>query len=105
MGNQIIKQPNGRYCIYSSIVDNVTYYDLDRDELVQAFMESERVRIEADVDLVLQKLKRGQNPYFQFTMTYPEMMVAIEERHGESDAEKLTKLMSEAEENRNAKPQ
>lgn len=100
MGQQIIQQPNGRYCIYSSIVENVTYYDLDRDELIQAFLERERARTEDHVDMVLVELKRGQKPYFQFTMDYAEMMAAIASHHGESDAEKLTGLMAKSEQER-----
>lgn len=97
---QIIQQPNGRYCVYSSIVDNVTYYDLDRDELVQAFLECERKSIESDVDRVLQKLKRGQKPYYQFTMDYPEMLASIEGVHGEDDVSKLTELLAKAQRDR-----
>ena len=35
MGRQIIKQPNGRFCVFSSIVDNVIWYDMEQKDIVE----------------------------------------------------------------------
>ncbi len=100
MGQQIIQQPNGRYCIYSSIVDNVTYYDLDRDELVEALLERSRKSIQHRVDVVLEKLRTGGKPYHQFTMTYLEMLESIAEQHGESNVIEAIRRIEKAQRDR-----
>ena len=43
MGRQIIKQPNGKYCVFSSICDNIIYYDMTPGEIIEAYVEEDRV--------------------------------------------------------------
>lgn len=35
MGQQIIKQPNGKYCVWSTTVQNIIYYDCTRNDLIE----------------------------------------------------------------------
>ena len=65
MGQSIAKQPNGLYCIFSTIVDNITYYNLTKKDL-------EGIYNSPNVDLYIKRSSR----------TYEQMMEEIEERHG-----------------------
>ena len=39
MGSVYYKQPNGRYCRYSTVVDCVTHYNMTEDDILQLFIE------------------------------------------------------------------
>lgn len=93
MGRQIIKQPNGKYCIYSSIVDSITYYDMTREDIITEWVKEEKEKIEERVNEVVEALEEGGKPYFQFTKTYEEMIKSIREIHGDKEANKIRKLI------------
>lgn len=87
MGTQIIKQPSGKYCLFSSVVDNVTCYNLGRQDLIDEFMDRERERVTKHVDRVIKQLDDDGAPYHQFTMTYAQMLETIEGIHGKDVAQ------------------
>jgi hypothetical protein len=39
MANKLIKQPNGKYAIFSTIVDNFTAYDMTEEEYIEYSLE------------------------------------------------------------------
>ena len=60
MGSFICKQPNGLYCRYSSIVDNITHYNMTKEEYIQyrkAIAEEEAIE-------TLDKVEKGRYPSF-----------------------------------------
>lgn len=73
MGQQIIKQPDGLYCIWSSIVDDVIWYDCTRQDIVDIRIAEAKKRINREVDEVLTKIEAGEQPYYQFTMTWKDV--------------------------------
>jgi len=81
MGQQIIKQPNGKYCLFSSVVDNVTYYDMTKEEIVEVWTEKAKKDFEEKVNDIVSKLDKGEKPYLQFTLSYEEMLQTILEVH------------------------
>lgn len=91
MGHQIIKQPNGTYAIWSSVVDSFIVTDCTQADLVEHFLERERDSIERHVTRVLDDLNAGKPPYAQFTLTFDEAVQTIRELHG-NDAEALQVL-------------
>ena len=42
MGQQIVKQPNGLYAIFSSVVDGFVAYDLDRTDVLEYWVREYR---------------------------------------------------------------
>ena len=50
MGQQIIKQPNGKYCLFSSVVDNVTYYDMTKEEILEVWTEKAKKDFEEKIN-------------------------------------------------------
>ena len=89
MGQQIIRQPNGLYCMFSSIVDNVTVFDATIDELVEDAVAAYREDLKKRFAGIAHQLDRGEKPYHQFTMSFDEMVKRIKRIHGKDDVDLL----------------
>jgi excinuclease UvrABC ATPase subunit len=93
MGRQIIKQPNGKYCIFSSVVDNVTFYDMSVEDIIEEWVDEARKNITEKVESIVLKIENNENPYFQFTKSYDEMIEDIERNHGKKESKKIKLLI------------
>ena len=51
MGRFVARQPNGRLCIFSTVVDTVVYYDLTDEDYIE--LKAEEAREDARYDLSL----------------------------------------------------
>ena len=93
MSWQIIKQPNNKYCLFNSVVDNIIHYDLeDVDDIVEVFVEDYKKKTKHDVEKIIKILSEGGKPY-QFTMTFKEMMEEIKEQHGDKEYKEVKKII------------
>lgn len=95
----IVRQPNGKYCVFSGDSDTVTCGDATREQLIK-FLIEERVKgleysTAYEVDRVIRKLDAGKLPYFQFTVSYKQMLERIEENSGSLALAEAKKLMGE----------
>ena len=77
MAWQIIKQPDGKYAIWSSVTDSVISYDATRKEIIDEFVTAEVKRVKSSVEAILDKLDRGENPYYQFAVSWDEAKETI----------------------------
>lgn len=93
MGKQIIKQPNGKYCIFDSIVDDITQFDCTKDEILDLWVEEYRIKTKIIISEVITKINREEKPYFNFTKSYEEAIECISKVHGEEEAENMRKLI------------
>jgi len=93
MGYQIIKQPNDKFCLLSSIVDNITDYNCTKEEIIEVLVEISRESITSDVNRIINSLNEGKKPYFQWTKTYEEMIEHIKEYHSKKEALKVKKMI------------
>jgi hypothetical protein len=93
MGYQIIKQPNGKFCILSSSIDNVTDYNCTKDELIEVFVEIHTEQITSEVNRVIDRLEQGEKPYLRATKTYEEMIEHIRVMHSKKEAQKVKKMI------------
>lgn len=82
MGQQIIKQPNYKYAVFSSISDGFIICDATREQIVDLLVENERERIQASTERIFKLLDEGGKPYHQFTMTWEEALKKHESRYG-----------------------
>ena len=90
MGQQIVQQPDGKYAIWSSVVDDFVVVDCENaEEVVDVMAEDSRREIDKHVRRVLEQLASGGRPYHQFTKTFGECLEIIREVHGD-DAESLS---------------
>jgi hypothetical protein len=88
MGKQIIRQPNGLYAIWSTVVQNIIFYDATPDEIIYELVEECREDISRDVHRVIDELKEGQKPYAQFTKTFEEALDLVAERHDDGEMQR-----------------
>jgi len=82
MGRQIIKQPNGNYAVWFSIVDDFIFIDCTPEEIINEFVEYNREQITQDVERVIVSLEKGEKPYYQFTRTFKDAIKQIRSCHG-----------------------
>jgi len=62
MGRQIITQPNGKYCIFSSVVDNVTHYDMTPEEIIEEWTQEFKEEITEKVNKIINGLEGNSKP-------------------------------------------
>lgn len=83
MSYQIAKQPNGKYAVWSTVVDDFISVNCGVDDIVEFFVSLERQRIEAEVKRICGELDEGKSPYHQFTNSLSELVEHAREVHGE----------------------
>ena len=92
MGRQIVKQPDGKYAIWSSVVDDFVVVDCENAaEIIDVLVEDSRREIERYVLQVLAQLDSGEEPYHQFTRSFSDCIEIIREVHGD-DAKSLSMM-------------
>lgn len=74
MGHQIIKQPDGKLAVYSSVVDAWILVDASPEELLDYYAERAAKDARRDTQRVLDAVLADQprEVYYQFAMTFDE---------------------------------
>jgi hypothetical protein len=85
MGHQIIRQPDGLLCVYSTIVGQIIVYDATPQELVDYYAQEAAERARRDTRKMIDAVLTGEQPYYQFTMTYDEAVADHLEHDGEPE--------------------
>lgn len=84
MGNQIIKQPDGKFSMFSGATDTFIALDCEAEELV-SFIGDEAKRVaEEAARTIINQLNAGQRPYYQFTKTWLDAYATYRRAHGKS---------------------
>ena len=97
MGWQILKQPNGKYAVWSTIVDNFIIKNCTRDQLVEFYICSQREMIENSIDEKLERIEKGIKLNLENTME--DCLRRIKIIHGKKEYDKLKKFMKDMEKN------
>ena len=84
MGHQIIKQPDGNYALFSSIVDDFVLIDAEPQDIIDECVSKYRLDMEKKVAETIAALERGEKPYYQFTMSFDEAVKTIKLIHGKN---------------------
>lgn len=74
MTHQIIAQPDGRFCVFSSVVDALVITDATADDLLDYYGGQAKAEAEERVKRIIGKVRSGnaRQAYYQFTLTYDE---------------------------------
>jgi hypothetical protein len=72
MSHQIIKQPNGLYAIFSTVVDDFIWTDCTPEDIIEMRTKEAVESIRKDILDTVSELESGGKPYYQFTMTFDE---------------------------------
>lgn len=85
MGYQVIRQPDGKLAVFSSIVDCWAVYDGSPEEIVEWFAEKAAEDARRDAQRVIDAVMAGEprKAYYQFTMTFDEANAKSGEHGGE----------------------
>lgn len=70
MARQIILKTNGKYAIWSSIVDDFIFDDITIEEYIAFRTEEATAEVIKDIREIAEQLERGEKPYGVFTKTY-----------------------------------
>ena len=74
MAHQIVKQPNGLYAVWSTVVDDFVMEDATMEDIIAVETEVATAEIKARIESIVSKLEAGRKPYHQFTKTYEELL-------------------------------
>jgi hypothetical protein len=81
---KIVEQPNGKYCIFSNIIDNVTHYNMSIDYIIDSIIDEERIKIKNKII----------NEVYNINFKYEDMIELIKEYHGKQEVEEIEKLIN-----------
>lgn len=83
MGHQIIVQPDGLLCVWSTIVDDFVLTDATGQELTDYYVSEAASRARADIVTKINAVLSGQaeTVYHQFTMSYEQAEATRRWRH------------------------
>ena len=91
MTHQIVKQPNGLYAVWSTVVDDFILIDATPEDIIQDRIEESNEQIREGTMKTIEALERGEKPYLQFTRTFVDCVRIIKRVHGKN-AESLQLL-------------
>lgn len=74
MAQQIIKQPDGKYALWSTITNDFIFVDANRENIEEFWVNEAKEKYHEQVNKICDDLDAGRKPYHQFTMTYQEAM-------------------------------
>lgn len=77
MARCIVKQPNGFYAVWSSIVEDFIFYDCTPEEIIEEYIKEQSEDIKKWVPEFIKKLDDGKKPFGNRTMTWEK---ALEQR-------------------------
>jgi hypothetical protein len=69
MSRFVVKQPNGLYCIFSTVVDAIVVYDMTVEEVGQEYVERETQNTKATVERALSLWIEDANKAFEMADT------------------------------------
>lgn len=81
MGQQIIKQPNSKFAMFSTESDIFTALDCTPEDIKKILVESATKSIEESLKRIIGQLEKGEKPYNQFTIPWTQ---AIYEHNSEN---------------------
>jgi hypothetical protein len=95
MSYQIIKQPNGKYCVFSSVIDNVIHYDMTAEEIIEERIKEYRERITEEVKKEIEKVEARVFKPSRYINDYADMLNHIKGIYGEKEIAELKVLLED----------
>jgi len=86
MARQIIKQPNGLYAVFSSIIDNFVSVNMTPETLLEKDVEDYRQSRRLEIEEVIESLEKGEK-YHPFTKSWDEAIRQLREINGDERAD------------------
>lgn len=74
----IVKQPNGKFCVYSTIADDCIMWDMTPEDIINEYVNEYRQEISNKITEDVSELNKGGKPYGQFTRTFEGIVEDLE---------------------------
>lgn len=86
MGQQIIRQPDGLFAIFSTNTDTIIVWDATAQDVFDHFIERATADVKRQVAEILVNVAAGEprKSYYQFAMTWDEALASDEAHGGEA---------------------
>lgn len=81
MGQPIVRQPDGKFAIFSAERDTFVALNRSREYVILYFEELVAQRERANIEQLLDRLEAGENPYGHLAYSWEEML-ALDRDHG-----------------------
>ena len=97
---RIVKQPNGKFAVFSSVVDHFVFTQANEEDLITFFENELREEYERQLELSKMRIKdrveklRENKPYPNYPRTFDECLDFIESVHGKKELEKVKESLS-----------
>lgn len=88
MGRQIIKQPNGKYAVFSSSCDDFITINAPPEEIIADWQIDGILDAAAKVPEIIRELESGIKP-LGFSYTWEDALELIKEIHGKEAVQKV----------------
>lgn len=85
MGQQIIKQPDGKYAIFSSVVDDFVALNCEPQDIIDMWLEEEKQRIERMVAEEVRKLNDPKARLRHTQVSWEEALRIRKDVHGDDE--------------------
>jgi hypothetical protein len=84
MGRQIIKKANGRYAVWSTVIDDFIWDGITKKQYVNFRLQELEEEWRKEIEKIFKAIAKGEarNIYHQFTMTYEEALKLRSELRG-----------------------
>ncbi len=89
MGQQIIKQPNGKFALWSSVVDDFLFLNATPEEIIEFRVQQFRKQTGQEINQIILELNQNKKPYFQFTQSWEECLETVQDLHGKQKTERI----------------
>lgn len=89
MGQQIIRQPNGKWALWSSIVSDFLMVDATEQDIVDYHVEYYTREMRFAVAAKIIALEKGEPAYHQFSKSWQEALSCMQEIHGQDHVDEF----------------
>jgi len=86
MAQQIVKQPSGKYAIYSSVTESIVGLDFTAEELQDHYANGAAQESRARVQVILDKINADVPAYYQFTKKWEDVKHTVPEELLKTDS-------------------
>lgn len=83
MAYQIIKQPDGLFCLWSTIVDNLVALDATKEEIIEYLAKQAANSSRERSTEIFRKIEKGEKPYYQFSLSWKDIKKKYNEAKNE----------------------
>jgi len=102
MGRQIVKQPNGKYAIWSTVVDNFIGVNYSKEDIIEKRIKEESKDIRKDIGEIIDGIEKGGTGYIYNKSCLPvddfeDGVDMVKLLHDEEEYDKLMKFLNENE--------